>query len=323
MAAAFPIDFQDHQDDEGGEDLSARQREAFEALSSEIANVDPLELIAINIDIPAAVITVSGRLSRIHGLRDSVAREMPFFDIMSFDKLEQTALAVAHAHVEYLTASLPAEPVPPLVETLMNAREYLLADVTVLAKRNIVDAERLKQLQGTTGHKNITFDVLLLCNLFREHWNKINGRTAVKLTELARAEGVANRLTTALGAREAGNEALPEAAAIRQKAFTLFVNRYDEVRRAVTFLRWHAGDIDTIAPSLYAGRTRKPSDDAGDTPAGPDAPTNATPAISPATPGAPAAPGSPAASASSATNGSPGPTAASLIGLPGDTPFGH
>lgn len=41
---------------------------------------------------------------------------------------------------------------------------------------------------------------------------------------------------------------------VRQQAFTLFVKAYDEVRRAVSFLRWKERDADTIAPSLYGAR---------------------------------------------------------------------
>ena len=51
----------------------------------------------------------------------------------------------------------------------------------------------------------------------------------------------------------------------RQRAFTLLVTAYDEVRRAVTFVRWAEGDADAFAPSLYAkSRKRRPgaSDDA-------------------------------------------------------------
>jgi len=37
----------------------------------------------------------------------------------------------------------------------------------------------------------------------------------------------------------------------------LVVNTYDEVRRAVHYLRWREGDAEEIAPSLYSGRRRR------------------------------------------------------------------
>ncbi len=63
---------------------------------------------------------------------------------------------------------------------------------------------------------------------------------------------------------------MAEAADIRNRAYTLVVGCYDHVRRAVTFLHWDEGDIDTLVPSLFAGRKHKPADDAAQ-PAAPGA----------------------------------------------------
>lgn len=62
----------------------------------------------------------------------------------------------------------------------------------------------------------------------------------------------------ALGEREQapGNSA---AVLLRQQAFTLFVNTYDQVRRAIGYLRWSTNDAETIAPSLWAGRGKRPT----------------------------------------------------------------
>ncbi|WP_437980893.1 hypothetical protein [Sorangium sp. So ce117] len=76
-----------------------------------------------------------------------------------------------------------------------------------------------------------------------------------------------------------------EAADRRARAFSLLVHAYDQTRRAVAYLRWDEEDADTIAPSLYKGRTGRatahsdtvaaPGDEA---PAAPAAPGAATPA---------------------------------------------
>lgn len=50
---------------------------------------------------------------------------------------------------------------------------------------------------------------------------------------------------------------IAEVSRIRQQELTLLVQSYEEVRRAVVYLRWHEADADTITPSLYAGRGRK------------------------------------------------------------------
>jgi hypothetical protein len=46
------------------------------------------------------------------------------------------------------------------------------------------------------------------------------------------------------------------AADLRNRAFTLFTRGYDQMRRAVAFLRWDEGDADKVVPSLYAKHRR-------------------------------------------------------------------
>lgn len=51
-----------------------------------------------------------------------------------------------------------------------------------------------------------------------------------------------------------------EAADVRQRAFTLFVRTYDELRRAMSYLRWHEDDVDSIIPSLWSGKAQRKRD---------------------------------------------------------------
>ena len=61
------------------------------------------------------------------------------------------------------------------------------------------------------------------------------------------------------------------------------VHTYDELRRMMTYLRWHIGDVDGLVPSLWAGRGgRKAStsdgfDTDGDVDGDDDGPSPATP----------------------------------------------
>jgi hypothetical protein len=52
-----------------------------------------------------------------------------------------------------------------------------------------------------------------------------------------------------------------EATLTRLRAFTLFSRVYEDVRRAVQYVRGKAGDADAIMPSLYAGRGPKRRND--------------------------------------------------------------
>jgi len=64
-------------------------------------------------------------------------------------------------------------------------------------------------------------------------------------------------METLLGTRKSKQKTRLEWACWRQRAFTLLIKRYEEVRRAVLFVRCCEGDADSIAPSLWAGRGRR------------------------------------------------------------------
>lgn len=270
-----------------------RLRNAYQQLVEEIRAVPDSELIAINLDIPTAVTTALGALPDIRALRDRIVKELPAFDIARFDKLEGYTLAVGHAHALYLAASAPAESIPALSEAAADTREVLLSDASALAKRGMLDGQRLKELKGPVGYRNLAFDLFTLATLMREQWAKISAKTAVQLSELDQAETLADRLLTAIGEREQGPASVAATAETRQRAFALFVNSYDQARRAVSHLRWNEGDVDAIAPSLYAGRNsgsrRKNGDSETPAPAptAPKAPAGEVPAPVPESAGTP------------------------------------
>ena len=72
-----------------------------------------------------------------------------------------------------------------------------------------------------------------------------------KLERYARALAHAHALCTeAFGSRDLRRREL--ALGRRQRVFTLLARAYDQLRRHLSFLRWSEGDVDEIAPSLYA-----------------------------------------------------------------------
>jgi hypothetical protein len=266
-----------------------RFRRAYEQLLDEIRRVQPDDYIVINIDVPTAITTVMGVLPFLQSLRPRIAEEMPRFDIARFDKLEGYTLALGHAHALYLAASQPTESLEAIGETASDLREVLFADARALAQRRMIDGERLKELKGVKGYKQLAFDLFTLAALMREAWATISGRTAIELKDLHEAEMLADRILTGVGQREQSAAVTAEAAENRQRAFTLFINAYDHARRAISFMHWDTQDADEVAPSVYTtGRAarRKQLDDSRPAP-GPDAPA-APPAGKPAVNGGPA-----------------------------------
>ena len=136
-------------------------------------------------------------------------------------------------------------------------------------------------------------------------WPQIEGKCALTLEELKRSQAITDALAAYLASREQTPERKAEAMEVRDRAFTLVVDRWDDVRRVVSFVRWKQDDLEEIAPSLFGGRNRKSKTEGQDE-------KPAQPATTPA----------PAANASPATPANSQPTTPQAIG-PSASPFMH
>jgi hypothetical protein len=258
--------------------IAPRSAEAYQELLSEIEAV--AELAPINVDIPGAVTTVLGSLPEITAVRPFIVQDLPTFDINKIDKLEDYTLAVSHAHTLYRAAWAPKVEVSTLASELTTLRDQLLVDATSLASYGFINGERLKECKSDPGYRPVAYDVLTIIAVLRESWRTIAGRTPVTLAVIDHAAVLAEQFLQAIGLREQAPATVGEAAVTRQKAFTLFFNVYEDVRRAIQYVRGKAGDADEIAPSLFAGRSGGRRKSAND-PAATTTPSTGTPAASP------------------------------------------
>lgn len=245
---------------------------------------DDLEI--VNVDINAAVVTAIACVPELAPFRAEIARINPAA-AEALDKLDVLARALNQAHARYLVNEGAVPEVAELSKRVVEMRALLFAEASVLVQRKLVDGEKLTQLKGIVGFRNQINDVLQLVEVLREA--VANGRAGafVNAKELDEAEAAAQALVVAMGKREQGPQRESGAADLRQRCFTLFVRSYDELRRVMSYLRWHEDDVDTLIPSLYGGRTRKAKEEPAQ-PATP--PVVAAPTPSPVTDAGPAGP---------------------------------
>jgi hypothetical protein len=236
---------------------------AHEALRAEIQAVPDTHALPINVDVMAAVMVVLGVVPELRALRAEV-QELPRFDVARFDKLEQYALALSHTHAVH-RSSLPSKiSVVDLGTEVTELRDRLYADALSVAGHKLMDAERLQECKKAQGYRAAATDIFTIVALFKEHWAKLESRTPVTRELLDDAASRATELISAIGVREQAPVDTGQAARLRQKAFRLFADAYEDARRAVTYLRWHMGDADDIAPSFYGprGARRRPAEEA-------------------------------------------------------------
>jgi hypothetical protein len=210
------------------------------------------ELAALNLDTAAAVTTVLGALPKIRRLRDHLLA-LQGIDEALIDDLEDYASAAAEAHSRFRIATTRRDHLIPLNRKAAKLRETLKLDVQALVRRGLIEPARVASFKGRTGYKNVAFELIGYANLLRASWPRIEGRTAIPKQDIEEALRLGDALVRAAGERQQGS-AVAEASNIRQRAMTLLLRSYDEVRRAIAFLRRHEGDAERIAPSLRAGR---------------------------------------------------------------------
>lgn len=262
-----------------------RYRSAFARLADKIRAHQADEQLPVNLDVMDAVRTTEGVLPKIAGLRDTIVKQLPTFDIQTFDELEDRALALGHAQTVYENAQQPVPILQSLSDDATAAHDVALAEATTLVKRGLLPAQTLSKLKGGNGYRNLVDDMFAISEALKSNWAKVSARTTLTTDELNHLEDLADQINRALGIRDQMPQLQASAARDRQAAYTLFVEAYGEVRAAIAYVRRKEDDVDSIMPSLFAGRggsRRKPEE-----PPKPPVPVPTPPTNSPSPPTTP------------------------------------
>lgn len=231
--------------------------QAYESVKSDLLALSPDAFLAINLDIPSAVATAAGVLPEVKTLRAQIQTALPGFNIDRFDKLPQYAMAAGHADSMLAVSTGPQDQLRTLVEEAGDLRQVLRSDAQALAKRGLIAPTSLTNLSGLRGYKNIAADLRKLVNILRADWGSLESKCATTKPEIDRAALLSSSLIQGVGLREQGPSELSDLAEMRVRAYSLFVSTYQDVRRAVAYLRGTEGDVDSIIPSLHASRNRR------------------------------------------------------------------
>lgn len=256
---------------------------ALDDLRPELAAIPEAQLLPVRLDIQSAVQTVLGAAPEARLHKPALAAIFGEADAALVDRLEVVAHAAARAHGAHLALTSGVD-LEPLAAEVIDARTRLFLDAQSLVSRKLLDPKRLAGLRGGQAYKDRCDDLLLLVSLFRELWPSIASSTIVQPADLAAAERAASKLASAMGVRDQSGAGSAPASQLRERAYTLMVRTYDQVRRMVTYLRTQEGDADEITPSLWAGRSARKHE--SDTLPVAPTPSTTTNVIPPGLPGA-------------------------------------
>lgn len=216
----------------------------------------PEQVRRVSVDAQSTTATVLGALPNLLALRGQL-EGLPGFDVALVDKLEDYALALRDANLYYLIARHAPEEIQGLTAEGREIRGTLRADTTMLRERGVLVGTCFDRYTGRLGPKAIANDLGILVTVLRTNGSEIQGKCAIEPGELDHADQVATHLLRLVGQRDQATPGPTETADKRARAFTVCKNAYDQVRRAITFVRWNERDVDEIAPSLHAGRRRR------------------------------------------------------------------
>lgn len=239
--------------------VTGSHRKAYESSLPEILGLPKDEIQAVNTDVFMAVGRVRAACGRIQGLRGEVAAKLNDFDLKLWDKLETYSFALLYANTVWDIARKSIADLDDLTQQARKQFELLYAVVQVLVSRGLVDQFHLKVAKKRRGRLRFAYGLLGLVEVLRKAWPTVADKTGLTESELTHAEALGEQLARGVALQNAPIEQLKQLAELRDRAFTVFVRAYGQVRHALQYLRREKNDAERYAPSLYGRRrSRKP-----------------------------------------------------------------
>lgn len=245
--------------------------QAFARTEADILALPKERVGQVTTDVPTAVSLALGALPQIESLLADMKDVLKKPPVDELARLRDRALATLYAHLHFVprTKSLETD-----LEEARVLRERLLTTADAHVSHGHFDAESIAKIREGAGSLDRANDLIALGALFRSAWDDIGERTPVTLAQLERASALGTQLVIDLGGRALGVTAVTGGESwsdLRTRAFRLLVEDYDEIRRAVEYVRYHEGDAAAYAPSLHT-RPRQPSREKPSEPEGGESP---------------------------------------------------
>lgn len=245
-----------------------RRKLTFRALPEE-------NLETVNLEPIQAIQLTQNALIRVMPMRERLIKAFPSFDVSDLDNLLDYGRAYAHA----TTVLRAQEPQVTGLDELVTEGGELLGQLDSFLRSadrfGVISASRLDELKGAPGHRNLVHDLLLIAQMYRTNWPKLEGKTFITQAHIKRADTLAARLNSTLAERDSRPLAIDEASLDRQKAYTLFYLAYTRVRAAVRhFLEIERKEhlLDQTMPALHtnSGPRKRSSSAEGEEPSAPN-----------------------------------------------------
>lgn len=226
-------------------------------------------------DIASAYIVVGSSLPRILAYREQLA-SIGAFDLTLLDRVLVYGRAAIYALQRELALSPPkSEAHSKLVREMERLHARFFGTAKYLVAMGLMDEGILSAVRSGTSVVARAVDLGTIAIEFNAERARLGSQLILSVEEVARASAVSCEIIESLAARTVAERTPSEFKHERQRAATVFLEAWDEIRRAVHWVRWREGDASELAPSLFdtadrrayktrKGRARKERSDNGE-----------------------------------------------------------
>lgn len=239
-------------------DYTLAAEEAFARRRAELGAIPAREVLRVNLEAMDVVGVILKVEPRIRTLRSEFERCLRVFNFELADALRDCALAFYFAETVCLATARPVRCPPELLKEAKHTRARLLHFVKACAARGLVDAARWSELRGANGYRNTASDLGVLVSIVQTSPKLMEFEQTLLLPgELKRADLLGRELLVIAAKSDRRSEELSQSREMRARAFTLLMRSYNEVRRAVAYVRAEFGDADSFAPTLFTKHSHR------------------------------------------------------------------
>lgn len=213
--------------------LTADAAAAFERFLPLAEAIPEADVVAPNVDLSIARHNIERGLAAIRPHLDLVRSRLPLCPIDEVRELPSIALAAVVAADRVGVRASDGEVMGKLAE-LRPMRERALVMAEILADLGHVPAERVRAIRAGNGPLDSARDAMALQQLFKEHWDAVEGKHPFSRADLAdlgeRGQWLFARLRPGAAVSEPAKRG--DAAVLRDRFWTLLVQRHEHLREA-------------------------------------------------------------------------------------------
>lgn len=242
---------------------------AYEAIKPELTAILPGLVGRVTTDVPTAVALMLGAKPTLEAMIPELERALKTPPIVQIQRIEQRALGLLYTEIQYVPKG--DENLQANLDAAQEVRGQLLAAADAHVAFGQMNAAAVAKIREGGGHIDRAKDCIALAGLFRAVWPTIAANTQVTPELLERAARLGTILIAQLGGKQLGTGGTAvNWTDERNRAFRLLMNDYNEIRRAVEYLRYHEKDATNFLPTLHPRSKKSSSSESTDAPSATD-----------------------------------------------------